>query len=189
MSEPFVIARRFSTVDEMHLFFAKSSTLSEVSYGQYVLIDTVLKADRDNGKIYCRGFNGAEYIGQIVGPQGPAPEIHFVEHNETQDGQVAYAIGQNFYKGLPLENEGDPNKLYCSWENIQDDDHNVKGVALDLQIPYHHFGFSANPANWWEQAKVVGDDINSSHYHDYFVEIPKYCGIILMARNGSICCK
>lgn len=58
-----------------------------VNYGEYVIIDTMEKSNPDNGKVYRRGMNydynpttnplaGAEYIGQIVGPQGDIPDIH-----------------------------------------------------------------------------------------------------------------
>ena len=62
-----------------------AASSSEVNYGEYVIIDTIInlhnKNDDDNGKVFRRGMDyqadlaGAEYIGQIVGPQGETPEI------------------------------------------------------------------------------------------------------------------
>lgn len=65
-------------------------TIDIVNYGEYVIIDTLLKNDPDNGKVYRRGMNfdynaetnplaGAECIGKICGPQGENPEL-FLEH-------------------------------------------------------------------------------------------------------------
>ena len=67
----------------MNQCFAKgSATTSFVNYGEYVLIDTIIGMNDfnnpDNGKIFRRGFDGAEYIGQIAGPgeyRGATPQI------------------------------------------------------------------------------------------------------------------
>ena len=62
-----------------------------VNYGEYVIIDTLAGLSQwnnpDNGKIYRRGMNfdynpdtnplaGAEYIGQIMGPQGETAPLN-----------------------------------------------------------------------------------------------------------------
>lgn len=65
-----------------------------VNYDEYVIIDTPNKNDKDNGKIYRRGYNyandpnnlaGAEYIGQIVGPSGMAPQVEMKTIDEVTD--------------------------------------------------------------------------------------------------------
>ena len=59
-----------------------------VNYGEYVIIDTLSKDNPDNGKVFRRGMNyqndlgGAEYIGQIVGPQGEAPELEIDKYDD-----------------------------------------------------------------------------------------------------------
>ena len=65
-------------------------TTNEVNYGEYVIIDSIAGRGEfdnpDNGKVYRRGMNydynpvtnplcGAEYIGQVIGPQGDSPEV------------------------------------------------------------------------------------------------------------------
>ena len=59
------------------------TTTSEVKYGEYVLIDThtgMLRInDLENGQVFRRGMDydnklgGAEFIGNIIGPQGDSP--------------------------------------------------------------------------------------------------------------------
>ena len=75
----FVIVKRFSTIKEMVAAFQQGGGYKTVNYDEYVLIDTTNKNDKDNGKIYRRGYDynnsmgGAIFEGQIVGPSGPAP--------------------------------------------------------------------------------------------------------------------
>ena len=79
----FVIKDRFTSIDEMNIEFAKS-TYETTWYGEYCIINTKNKNDKDNGKIFKRtaynaasdsGSSFAEYIGQIVGPAGGVPNI------------------------------------------------------------------------------------------------------------------
>ena len=83
--ESFVIVKTFSTVSEMVAAFSQGGNYKDVSYGQYVMIQ--YQNHENNGKIYKRGYNyqdgngGAEYIGQICGPQGYIPQVN--EEEET----------------------------------------------------------------------------------------------------------
>ena len=74
--------------------FEKGGAYKIVNYDEYVIIDTPNKNDKDNGKIYRRGYNyandpnnlgGAEYIGQIVGPAGMAPQVEMKTIDEVTD--------------------------------------------------------------------------------------------------------
>lgn len=67
-----------------------------VNYGEYVIIDTPVKDNPDNGKVYRRGMNydydpinnplaGAEYIGQIVGPRGQTPKVQVDHYDDIVD--------------------------------------------------------------------------------------------------------
>jgi len=65
-------------------FSRGAETTGKVNYGEYVIIDTFDKNNPDNGKVFRRGINtgdlgGAEYIGQIVGPQGGVSDIDLVQ--------------------------------------------------------------------------------------------------------------
>ena len=73
-------------------FSQGGATTDIVNYGEYVIIDTPSKENPDNGKVFRRGMNyqisednslaGAEYIGQIVGPQGEAPELDIDKYDD-----------------------------------------------------------------------------------------------------------
>ena len=69
--------------------FKQAGAYKTVNYDEYVIIDTVNKNDKDNGKIYRRGYEynndmgGAIYIGQIVGPAGMAPHVEMTTIEEV----------------------------------------------------------------------------------------------------------
>lgn len=81
----FIIKSRFTSIDEMVKNFKTGNEFTDVWYGEYCIIDTPNKNDKDNGKIYRRGMlssinavlGGAEYIGQIVGPSSGTPFFKF----------------------------------------------------------------------------------------------------------------
>lgn len=73
----------------MTVAFAQGGQYKTVNYDEYVIIDTFNKNDKNNGKVYRRGYNyigdlgGAEYIGQIVGPAGLGPHAEIIDKNEV----------------------------------------------------------------------------------------------------------
>lgn len=81
----FIIKSRFTSINEMVKNFKTGNEFTDVWYGEYCIIDTPNKNDKDNGKIYRRGMlssinavlGGAEYIGQIVGPSSGTPFFKF----------------------------------------------------------------------------------------------------------------
>lgn len=89
----FVIKASFKSIDDMAASFKKNE--DKVWFGEYCLIDTVNKNDKDNGKIFRRGIatstnaklGGAEYIGQIVGPSSGTPLFQF----DTLDNVIEYS--------------------------------------------------------------------------------------------------
>ena len=99
----FVIKSRFTSIDEMVKNFKTGNEFIDVWYGEYCIIDTPNKNDKDNGKIYRRGMlssinanlGGAEYIGQIVGPSSGTPLFQFgtldnvINHNGENYDPVA----------------------------------------------------------------------------------------------------
>lgn len=97
----FVIKASFKSIDDMVASFKKNE--DKVWFGEYCLIDTVNKNDKDNGKIFRRGIGsstssalgGAEFIGQIVGPSSGTPLFQFgtldnvINHNGENYDPVA----------------------------------------------------------------------------------------------------
>ena len=88
----FVIVERYKSIAEMVAAFSQGGDYKTVNYDEYVIIDTENKNDKDNGKVYRRGYNyandptgmaGAEYVGQIVGPAGLGPHLELNEYDEV----------------------------------------------------------------------------------------------------------
>ena len=70
----FILKERYNSVDEMNAVFSTPETLDRVNYGEYVIIDTVTDNkdyyNEENGNIYKRGFEGAEFIAKVTGSSG-----------------------------------------------------------------------------------------------------------------------
>ena len=86
----FVIKAKFDSVDQMKQCF-QDADYKAVWYGEYCIIDTINKNDKDNGMVFRRTLNTAgdtgdgcaEYIGQIVGPAGGTPNIELGSLDNT----------------------------------------------------------------------------------------------------------
>lgn len=80
-----------------------TKSASKVNFGEYVLIDTIYNfhnlSHPDNGKVFRRGMDvqselaGAEYIGQIVGPQGESPELDITTEKDIWENHSPYKRG------------------------------------------------------------------------------------------------
>lgn len=103
----FVIKASFSSVEAMRQAFRGGGNYTDVWYGEYCLIDTPNKNDKDNGKIYKRGLDyqnkttaGAIYVGQIVGPSSGTPyfQLNTIDEVEYQSQQQ---LEENSYRKYP----------------------------------------------------------------------------------------
>ena len=100
--ESLIIVKSFDSVNSMNAFFNQGAeTLSEVGYGEHVIINTVNRSNPENGKLFRRGFEGAELVAQIVGPQGPAPETEIVDYNSLggYDGSGSWSLADDLVSG------------------------------------------------------------------------------------------
>ena len=141
-----------------------NATISEVSYGEYVLINTSDINHPDNGKVFRRGFDylnpeklyGAEYIGQFIGPQGESPKIKFDSYNGEIDTKGSYSTEtKDLIPGATLITDDnnniigvDENKfndfINYSWENLKDEVGNIYECKVGFQFPYHVFNLHAS---------------------------------------------
>lgn len=103
----FVIKASFKSVEEMRKNFALGASYTDVSYGEYCLIDTDNKNDPSNGEVYYRGLdyqntenNGAVYIGQIVGPSSGTPLFQMSTIKEVID-KTQEPLGEFGYRCYP----------------------------------------------------------------------------------------
>ena len=161
---------------------------SEVNYGEYVLIDTMLNMhcqnNPDNGKVFRRGMDvlsplaGAEYIGQIVGPKGDSPEVDILHYEDVIkrnphsqktynpiDGDIvpgSYVIGSTrFY-------EDDIKYVYAT---VKDAHGNVKGCEIGFRLPTLVQDFEANSINPYTK-REAGTSGFDSKYTNLIYEDP-----------------
>ena len=157
-----------------------------VNYGEYVIIDTPNKNDLDNGKIYRRGLDfqnelaGAEYIGQIVGPQGNAPDIimdSFTTLVEQGGPQFSYEKDDSI-PGMVI-NEDDSitynDSIKSSWITIKDKFGIVTSCKIGFQFPYHVFSLSAESTDPYLEGELASriDDMTHPYFSEWKFLIPK----------------
>lgn len=133
-------------------------TISEVGYGEYVIIDTIFGLgdynNIDNGKVYRRGMNydsdlgGAEYIGQIVGPQGDSPEIEMTtveevgSHTEHQIKEYDMTEGDaqdGIVPGKYINSFGTTeynDEITYGYATVRDSSGKVTGALIGFTFPY-----------------------------------------------------
>ena len=161
------------------------STTNTVNYGEYVIIDTPDKNNPDNGKVFRRGMNyqgdlgGAEYIGQVVGPQGPAPEVtmdhyevidsHKTDYYNTFNGE--YTVGDNDlipgveYSGAESSLSTFNNAIKWITATLQDEWGNVNRCVIGFKIPYLVLEFEGNSINAYDSDYRQGSVGNWSYHN------------------------
>lgn len=98
------------------------SNYKDVWYGEYCIIDPDNKNNKNNGKIFRRTLKGAgdenlegecaEYIGQIVGPAGPTPQLKDITGVDATEANFQELV-------LDLDDE------VRFWNAIKDENGNV----------------------------------------------------------------
>lgn len=147
----------------------------DVWYGEYCIIDTKNKNNKNNGKIYRRTLKQAqvdderwiggvaEYIGQIVGPAGPSPilkEIQSVDVTEQQfdnetlslDDTIYFKDKNGVFKKAKVESNENLyiNKL-ISGDNFIRGDNQEKYTENKQYIQHGAY-------NWYTIKKYLADD-------------------------------
>ena len=126
-------------------FSKGAETTGKVNYGEYVIIDTFDKNNVDNGKVFRRGMNftgdlgGAEYIGQIVGPQGGASDIDLVQQDDVPEGAEGgyQSASQDKHSLIPGQDGTNYNdKIYYKYKDFKDDNGVISTFKVGFQIPY-----------------------------------------------------
>lgn len=167
----FVIKKNFKTTEEMINFFKKGN-LSDVNYGEYVIIDTDSKNNPDNGKVYRRSFNNddPDYIGQIVGPQGESPEIELVHFNEIGDEGKIFTLDEN--DTAPGSKTNDDIKY--KYVTIRDEFGNVTGCNIAFHIPYFAPTIEVESINPYDEAEIeINPYTSGKFYQSWKLKIPK----------------
>lgn len=161
----------------VQLFKKGGETTNEVNYGEYVIIDTPDKRNPDNGKVYRRGMDyqnslgGAEYIGQIVGPQGEAPEL-FMDHYDNIPSPYKEenytARDGDLISGSYIDSSTGSRKFNdaISWRyaTLEDDYGNVEGCVLGFKIPTLTLNYDAQSIDAYDENYRVKDGEKQYHY-------------------------
>ena len=163
---------------------AKSTNL--VNYGEYVLIDTMLNMkstnNPDNGKVFRRGMDvqsdlaGAEYIGQIVGPQGDTAEIDITTYEEVLGENPHTEKAYNIFNGGLIAGSKKEqgvrtyeDEIKYAYATIRDVHGNIEGCLIGFRFPTLVQDFEANSISPYEN-RVIGTSGLESRYTDLITE-------------------
>ncbi len=169
---PFVITKAFETVNDMVEAFSEGANYTDVHYDEYVIINTVDKNDSTNGAIYRRGYNftdemgGAEYIGTIVGPAGPAPSFEMEEYNVVvnKTDSPHYTTGEltEVNQGL-VSGEKNHSIKWASY-TIKDENSTDSVAYIGFQIPYPYFKFNVQTISPYSSGPTASRNASSEPF-------------------------
>lgn len=191
----FVIVAVFESKDEMVQKFSNGPDYTAVHYDEYVMINTKNRNDKDNGKIYRRGYDftnnlgGAEYVGCIAGPAGNAPALEFTTPSNIQniiDNQggthdsngSADTNSLNLVPGKYVEDDEEKFNDEITWRscNLLDANGITSTVYVGLtSIPYTVIDFITNTVGPYQVSSIEQVDGYSDHpfYEKWKINIPK----------------
>ena len=202
--------------------FSKGDSYTDVNYGEYVLIDTVLISGRssdENGLLFRRGFDynegakrkplrtdsdynpnnnfdknayqaawknwvtnvgcGAEYVGQIVGPEGRTPEVTIEDWN-TFDSQIANSTGFGGKSSIIMNSPGIikngegaeipytyNDEVNAGYINLIDANGDITGGYISFDIPTSIFNFTAQSVDPYGQETLQKYNIEETFSSNY----------------------
>ena len=92
----FNLRHTYTSVAAMNEAFSGNDEYTDVWYGDYCIIDSPNKNNPENGSLYRRDFNGATYIGRIVGATAGNPAISFGKLEEVEGKDNTYQLPEEF---------------------------------------------------------------------------------------------
>lgn len=147
------------------------------------------------GAFVQRPGGGAQYVGQIVGPQGEAPEIsliHWDEFLEKYQDPAAADMNKSVFiadppPGVQFDTQGNvvdgsiKDTIDYGYLDIKDADGNITGAYISLNIPYSVFKYHAESIEpydtgyaeynttekVWKYTNLISEDEISKN-HNYF---------------------
>ena len=150
----FVLRGAFSSVELMIEAFKQGPSYTDIWYGEYCIIDTPNKNDKDNGKIYRRGLEyqnamgGAIYVGQIVGPSSGTPYFQLLSIDDVVKKSTE-ALDEYQYRRYPYDYD-EENEQYLTTDSDA--------------YPIQTFSFNKD----YDETLVPGkyEDDSGVHYND-----------------------
>lgn len=132
----FTLRAEFASVGEMVAAFKGGPNYTNVWYDEFVIINTKNKNDKDNGKIFRRGYDyqnsmgGAIQVGQVVGPSSGTPYFS-IGGLESVTKQTHRDLKDNEYRRYPIDYDKKNNK-YITTEAKGDPKYFDFGTPVDL---------------------------------------------------------
>lgn len=146
-ASPFIIKAAYESVQAMRDQFSLGANYKDVWYGEYCIIDTPNKNHPDNGKIFRRGMdyqnkqtNGAEYVGQVVGPSSGTPYFRLASIQSVQDAAdkvygdytyIRYPIGKNSNGDYEITDGSSNKPIYIDEFSTSNNTTLVPGKFID----------------------------------------------------------
>ena len=197
-----------SLAEGMRQCFEKGGdTTNIVNYGECVIIDTIINLNNfnspDNGKVYRRGLNfvydpvsnplaGAEYIGQIVGPQGRVGLYEITSESEAKQApesqtRLYTSEAGDLIPGKYIDDQGQAqynDNVSYSWGYMRDEGGDLEKCLFGFTIPYHVTDFTSksvdpyyhrsNQTKNFENLDLI-EEQPSEHpfYQQWKISIPK----------------
>lgn len=189
----FVIVKTFQSVNAMINAFIQGTAYNEVYFDEYVNIyNPNDRGNSQNGNVYRRGYDlnnglgGAQYIGNITGPAGPATILEFFPYDEilneaNENGVAVYGndVGEdniiennNVVTLIPgaIKDSGGQyttfnNNIiyrYCQITEPGDAQHETLNIVkIGFKIPYPVFKFTVTPVDSDDALNIVPQDENN----------------------------
>ena len=190
----YIIKKYYESVAAMAADFSQGALYKDVAYDECVLINTVNKNDADNGKVFRRGYDytnelgGAEYVGTIVGPSGPAPMIESVEYNDIDLNALTVQVGEETIhidavekyrcgetelskKAGNLVSGNSHDTIKYKWCSVRDNNGEDTTLYIGFQIPYTVIHFSAASVNPYYNRSDENNHTDSFENKDLAVRI------------------
>lgn len=191
--DSFVIAKSYKSISEMQ---TQIKTDTNVSYGQYVLIDTTETdlSDKDNGKLYRKtsdNDNGYVLCGQIVGPRGSCPTVKFIDKDEAfskeessnyveSDVKIERVAGAEIKDNKPISYNDEIEVKALSLKSPSDnhdDDSQSTDLQIKLTVPTTSFSATINndlDAYKKPSAEISYPEEDHPFYANLDISLPAY---------------
>lgn len=133
----FTLRAEFASVGKMVAAFKGGPNYTDVWYDEFVIINTKNKNDKDNGKIFRRGYDyqnnmgGAIQVGQVVGPSSGTPYFSIGGLGLVK-GQSTRPLSDNEYRRYPIRYDDTNNKYVTNKEEDGDIGYFNFGTPVDL---------------------------------------------------------
>lgn len=170
----FILKDCFPSIEAMVAAFRLGPSYTNVWYEEYCLIDTANKNDKDNGKLYRRGYDytndmgGAEYLGQIVGPSSGTPYFQLNTLEEAHDKSLI-TLEEDEYRRYPYGKDSDGNYLTTSdGQTIADFSFNMENAL----IPGKDSSGNFNDEIIWTWVNIRKDNADADSWFYMGFKIP-----------------